>query len=98
MAGRDARLCKGRLEALRIGPGVLAAAHAAPLAHVEHETGVRSAQRREKRLERPAVDADREQLRIQNTATLGEVRALTGVRQVHLGSERSSRGFERRPP
>ena len=47
------------LEALRVGPGVLAPANASALAHVDEECDVCVAQCVEEGVERPAVDADR---------------------------------------
>jgi hypothetical protein len=67
---RDPRLREGRLEPLRVRPRVLAPAHAAPLADVEDEADIRLAQRLEEALERPPVDADRGDLRIQNAPSL----------------------------
>jgi hypothetical protein len=63
VAVADARLAQRRLEALRVRPGVLAAAHAAPLAHVEDDPDLGLPQGPEEAGPVKAVDADRGELR-----------------------------------
>ena len=58
----DPGLAQRRFQPLRVRPGVLRAAHAAPLAHVEQQVDARLAQRRQEAVEVGAVDADREDL------------------------------------
>ena len=54
----DAGLGERPLQALRIGPGVLAPANTSPLAHVDEQLDAGIGERVEEALERPAVDAD----------------------------------------
>ena len=55
----DAGFPERGFEPLRVRPGVLATANAAPLAYVDEQRDVGLAQRVEEALERPVVDADR---------------------------------------
>src|SRR5207244_2519405 len=59
VAVRDGGGGERGFEALRVRPRVLGAAHAAPLADVQHLDDLRLAQAVDERLERGAVDADR---------------------------------------
>src|SRR4051812_45259571 len=54
----DTRFRERRLQALRVRPGVLAAADTPPLAHVDEESDLRLAERGEESFEAPPVDAD----------------------------------------
>ena len=55
----DARLRERRLQPAGVRPGVLAAADAAALPHVDHERNVGLVERRKGLVEPPAVDANR---------------------------------------
>jgi hypothetical protein len=57
----DAGLGERRFQALRVRPGVLAATHAAALAHVEEQLDVGIGESSEKAIAVEAVNADRSQ-------------------------------------
>ena len=68
------------LQAQRVGPGVLAPTHAAPLANIEQQPDIGAGERSEEALKRCAVDADRRNRELRHTSVLPDRRGGETVR------------------